>query len=286
MFDQLDEFDIAQQVRMERQAGHLGAFLLVEGKNDEKVLYKFISDETCELVIAGKKRNVVGAIQQLDEDGFLGALGIVDTDFVGAEYESENLLSTGVRDLDVLVFNSQAFDYYLYERADPKKLEDFVRSRGMEIRDIVYESCFPIGCLWIVRHHMQADLKLKDLSFDFVNKETLVVDEEALLTEVFAQSRRDIDQREVRRRFELAKRQNYPKECVCRGHDLATVVGIALKNCIADLNAPYVDVRTRRSEVEFGWRLAFGDRQFFATDLAQSIRDWEDNNQPYLILIN
>jgi 5S rRNA maturation endonuclease (ribonuclease M5) len=67
----LEAWDIAAQVRLERQI-HKGAFLIVEGPNDDKVLSRFSHDQRCSIVIAFGKPNVVGALDLLEEEGFPG----------------------------------------------------------------------------------------------------------------------------------------------------------------------------------------------------------------------
>ncbi|KZB60093.1 DUF4435 domain-containing protein [Thalassospira sp. MCCC 1A02491] len=283
----LEAQDVAQQIRMERSGGATSSFFVLEGRNDQRTLYTFVDDEHCEIVIAGKKENVVGAIQILDEEGIPGVVGLIDTDAVGADYQSENLIDTGVRDMDVIVFLSEAFDRFIFERADPDKLKAFEEKSGKTLRRKVLDACVPIGCLWLVRYHMQVDLKFKGLKYNFVDEDDLSIDESALLNDVLDQSCSGIDRSEVERRYKIIRRQPFSAEDICRGHDLAEVTGIALRKCVADLRCRKTgkpDVRTWRSEVELGWRLSFGSAQFQASPLMGKIQDWEDEHQPYTVL--
>lgn len=75
-----DPFTLAAEIRMERQK-HKGSFLLVEGASDSKRFRKLVSKEQCSMVNCFGKPNVVGAIEQVYDDGFLGCLGLVDADF-------------------------------------------------------------------------------------------------------------------------------------------------------------------------------------------------------------
>ena len=85
---------IANEIRMKRSQ-HLGAFLVVEGRDDRLFCERYI-DDRCGVVVAGGKEGVLEVIRILDDYGFAGALGMVDPDFdliEGARFPSLNIVS-------------------------------------------------------------------------------------------------------------------------------------------------------------------------------------------------
>jgi Protein of unknown function (DUF4435) len=99
----MDEHDIAQEVRLERKL-HKGSFLLVEGTTDIKRFGAFIDDDECSLVNCYGRKNAVEAIKLLYEDGFAGALGVVDADFGRLDdslEEHEGLVYSEAHDFDL-----------------------------------------------------------------------------------------------------------------------------------------------------------------------------------------
>jgi hypothetical protein len=76
----MDEHDIAQEVRFERKV-HKGSFLLLEGSTDIKRFEPLIDGQKCSVVNCYGRKNAIEAIKLLYDDGFPGALGVVDADF-------------------------------------------------------------------------------------------------------------------------------------------------------------------------------------------------------------
>ena len=77
----MDGHDIAQEIRMERQALKNAAFLLLEGDTDLKRFTRYVDEAACSVVNCYGKPNAIEAIELLYEDGFPGALAILDADF-------------------------------------------------------------------------------------------------------------------------------------------------------------------------------------------------------------
>lgn len=277
--------DVAQEIRMERQT-HKGAFLILEGRNDQKTLYKHIDENSCSIVVAGSKAVAIEALEMLDNDGFAGVVCLVDKDFENLVIESENLVETDAHDMDIVVFCSAALDRYLFERADEQKLRDFERRMGRGIRDALFEAAAPVGCLRLLSKNIGLNLNFSNMRFAWVAEHDMSVDEDGMFNEVVwegGQHNRD----ELRNRYEIIKRQNHPRPLLCQGHDLMTILGIALIRCIADvrnINRDMPDARTWRSEVEMGCRLAFGRDEFEGTRVYKALADWEGANRPYRIL--
>lgn len=101
---------IANSVRMKRLK-HAGAFMLVEGEDDKKLLKNFVEKALCVIQIAHGKPNVLGALAILERDSFQGVLAIADADFAHLEGEpphSPNLFWTDTHDLETMLLASPA----------------------------------------------------------------------------------------------------------------------------------------------------------------------------------
>ena len=106
---------IANEIRMKRSHYH-GPFLVVEGRDDRLFLQKFISRDTCNIVVAQNKDTVRYAIRILDDNGFAGALGIVDADFdriQNIQTGYSNVLMYQHHDLETMLLCSPALRHVL-----------------------------------------------------------------------------------------------------------------------------------------------------------------------------
>ena len=124
MISQIDAHYVAAQIRLVRQADKR-TVLVLEGETDAKVFDRFIDKEACDTEIAFGKKNVIEAIDLLEDEGFVGVIGIADADFdrlLGVEHGLENLCLTDCHDLDLTIFASPALERYIAEYADPKLL--------------------------------------------------------------------------------------------------------------------------------------------------------------------
>src|SRR5688572_28484291 len=76
MLEHINQFTVANDVRM-RRATFKGAFLLVEGRSDQKLYVKFTNASQTQVVVCRTKDDVVAAIQTLDVSNFVGVLAII-----------------------------------------------------------------------------------------------------------------------------------------------------------------------------------------------------------------
>ena len=218
----------------------------------------------------------------VEDDGYEGILCIIDSDFQPAGYQSENLIETEYRDMDVIVFGSSALDNYLLERADKAKLLSFESDNNADIRTIIFDKAYPIGCLRTLSSNINLRLHFKDMPFDFIDEDDLSIDKDAFVSAVVNRSRGAQDLDDIKMRHGIIERQKHPPEKICCGHDIMTILGIALVRCIGDVRnkrTDRADSRTWRSEIEMGCRLAFGRDEFERTALQVSIINWEQQSE-------
>lgn len=104
----LDEFDIAQEVRLARQV-HKGCILLLEGQTDLDRFDAFIDPSASHSMNCYGKSNAVGAIELLSDEGFPGVVAVVDADFdriASSPVIHENIIYSASHDLDLDWFNT------------------------------------------------------------------------------------------------------------------------------------------------------------------------------------
>jgi hypothetical protein len=275
---------IANRVRMKRLK-HAGAFLLVEGEDDKKLFKNFVDTASCIIQIAYGKPNVLGALAILEQNGFRGVLAIADADFARLEGQpphSPNLVWTDTHDLETMLLASPALDRLLSERGDEDKLADFMRSAGSDVRAMLLKLGTSVGYLRWLSQREAMSLFFDDLPFDeFLNEKTLALNEGALLRVLQSRSRKGVlIEADIRAKIALLKSVEHDPWQVCCGHDLVSVVSIALLRVFgANKEA---DVKPGRLEESL--RLAFTAADFKGTRLWTAIRAWEDQNPPFLVL--
>jgi len=276
----MDGPTLAAEVRMERQK-HKGSFLLVEGASDIKRFERLVDEAACSFVNCFGKDNVVEAIEQLYEDGFPGALGMVDADFdrlLQNHNEHEGIVASGHHDFDLDTVSSTCFERYIREVGDDAKIAEIggVRALFAEIISAIR----PLGALKYanVKHELGYCLKRVDMSKFFDGKK---IDVESMISEV------------SQGRFNNNKSKSSLADYVVRyaesgldplqltsGHDFCEALGLALRNIAGKRLAP----QTWRSEIEMHFRLAFDAEHFAETAPAGNVKKWERDNSPYQIL--
>ena len=120
----MDEYDIAQEVRLERKV-HKGSFLLLEGDTDIKRFSPFVDDDACSFVNCYGRRKAVEAIKILYDEGFVGAVAVIGADFDRVTEKllvHEGLIYSASHDLDLDWATPAVVDKYLSEVGDVAKL--------------------------------------------------------------------------------------------------------------------------------------------------------------------
>ena len=155
--------ELANEIRMTRSL-FADSFLIVEGRDDKLFMDGYISPENCRIVVAIGKQNVCDAIGILDDDGFDGALGMVDADFdrvEGIPDRSRNLVMPECHDLVTMLVRSPALARVLREFGSQDKLDSF----GKSVLDALIEIALPIGYLRL--HSLRDDLNLRFRGLDY-----------------------------------------------------------------------------------------------------------------------
>lgn len=129
---------------------HNGGFLLVEGEDDSLFWSSRTLRNSCQIIIAGGKSNVVDAAIKLDQCGDNKVLGYVDCDFdraKGIPTASPRLTRTDTHDLETMMMSCLALDKVLVEIADLEKISIFESSTKTSIFHAIVNKAIPFGRL-------------------------------------------------------------------------------------------------------------------------------------------
>lgn len=277
----LDEFDIAQEVRMERRT-HKGSFLLLEGVTDIKRFSSFTDNSACSSVNSYGRNNAVGALKILHKEGFGGVLAIVDADFdklLSALPSHDAIIYSETHDLDLDWALPTVVHKYLNEVGDPAKCGSFGSAES--IISAIIEGLRPVSIARLLNRKGIIKYKLRDVNFtrcfDGMNVEvSAFVDEVCRMRGLEANENTQIREAinnamttEIHDPFQLTN-----------GHDFNCALGVALRNELGSRR----EVHTWGSEIEAGLRLVYSKEEFRVSRIFLDIKSWEGMNSPYRIL--
>ncbi|MBB5054420.1 hypothetical protein HNQ36_004422 [Afipia massiliensis] len=274
----IDAYDIAQQVRQERQV-HKGSFLLLEGLTDIRRFEKFVDKDKNQTINCFGRENLIGAIELLYDEAFPGALGLADADFDRVNNslkEHEGIIYSDSHDFDMDCAATTCLQAYLNETGDVEKCEAIGTTEV--IRQMIAERVKPLSVLRLVNVTQQFRYNLQWLDHDkFIIGNQL--DQDVLINEVsqgaFAQNKPVLTM--------LVSQHSaidYDLAQITCGHDFYACLGLALRQQLGARKIP----QSWRREVEMHFRLAFNDVHFAETNLLKRILEWERENKPYIIL--
>ena len=251
-----------------------GSFLVVEGVTDGRLYGKFIDKERCEIVVAHSKDNVKGAVNTVfRRRSEKRTIGIVDGDIDHIKQIEEKgpLFSTDRRDSETVMIESEALDHILTEYGDRDKIDAFVNRYG-DIRDALTGSCYHLGLLMYVSEVKDYGLYFKEPDFpSFVNKKSLIADKNAMIESIVANSPNSrAGKKEITEKLEKAIKEDLDPWDVCRGHDMLSVLALALRETFGSYNCRYI----KPGEVAGALRLAYDKEAFRLTGLFANTSEW------------
>jgi hypothetical protein len=282
MLSDVDGYFIAAQIRLARQI-HKGTILIVEGETDASVLDRFIDRASCEIEVSQGKANALEALDLLEDEGFAGVVAIVDADFdrlTGKTHQLENLCVTDLHDLDLMIFCSRALEHFVRHHAVKTLFSREFNSDFGRLRERIILDSLPLACCRLASHTRNLKLHFKSLRHqEFLDLTSLKIDSEQLVAKLIARSRTACSEADLNTYMLREAQANHDPYQLANGHDVAAVLGLALRHLLADKKDP----QTYASEVESGLRLAFDWEAMILTKLYDCLRSWEVNNQPFKI---
>lgn len=275
---------IANRIRLLRtQSQYTGSFLIAEGDTDARVWKNLVDSTKCRVENAHNKNNAVAVLNILEQGKFDGVLAIVDADFdilEGSVPLSPNLLFTDTHDLETMLLKSPALEKVLSEHGSEAKINNFAK----DIRQTLLQSAKIIGYLRWASLKFNYCLKFEGLKFKkFVDDRTLILDESKLIKIVKDNSEKaGLDEQEIRANMDSLKTDTQDMWHVCCGHDMISILLIALCKALGSFNSQKADPKVLESYL----RVAYESAHFRETKLYIAIQTWEQTNKPFEVLSN
>ena len=281
----LTPHDIANTIQMARLTDPR-SFLIVEGNTDVRFYKKLVDSEECEIIPAITKINALRTREILLKNNVERIIVIIDADFSEIEGTRKpaslnfDLLLTDTHDLETMILQSEALEAIITEYCDRNNLAKVCD----DVRKFLLERGKIIGYLRWVNHKDRVLLKFGGLNFDkFVNKKTLKIDENRLISEILNNTRSpNISHRDLKIRLKKIMNKNHNLWHVCNGHDLINILLIGFKKKFGLYNVKDLDSNTLSGLL----RVAYHPSFFCKTRLYGFIREWERLNVSFKVLID
>lgn len=275
----MDEYDIAQEIRFER-AVHKGSFLLVEGDTDVKRFGVYIDERACSIVNCYGKANALGATKILYDEGILGALALIDADFdrlVGGVEAHEGIIYSETHDFDLDWVRAHTVQKYLAEVGDAERIS--FHGGASEIIGKILIGLKPVSVARFLQRSGRIRYKLSnvDISSCF---EAFSVSVERYVDLIIQTNGGRVERGPLISQINAISRGDFDLQQITNGHDFHCALGASLRN---ELGARR-DVHTWGSEVEIHLRLCFSDKDFVSSYVYGQIRSWQNENLPFQIL--
>ena len=263
-----------------KRSQHSGAFLVVEGRDDRLFCERYI-DDRCGVVVAQSKESVLEVVRILDDDGFVGALGIVDPDFdliEGRRFSSRNIVTCDAHDLETALVCSPAFDRLLLEYGSQEKIQ----ALSVGARELVLSVAAHVGYLRWLSMREGLNLRFQGLKLsNCINRSSLEMDVLKLCRSVVNLTRNsELEEVDLANSVRNLRDGRHDMCHVCCGDDVLDVLAIGLRKALGTNKEQDVDVeRLKRS-----LRLAFEAADLRGSALGVAIGQWERRNQGYCVL--
>lgn len=273
MREYLGPKDIANNISM-LKTSFKGTIVVVEGITDRRLYGKFFDDENVEVVIAHSKDNVRSAVNEVyNSRGCKEIIGIIDADldYVFNKKRNPPIFLTDTRDNETLMLKSTALDDVIYEYGDKEAVNRFTDAYG-SIRDVVLDSCFPLGLLMYVSSKEGLGLCFRDLDYElFIDKRTLRCDIRKMIDEVRNNTCAPTkDAKSIRMSLEKELREERDPWSICRGHDVMSVMAMGLRNIFGAYNSRCM----RGGGLSGAFRLAYDKEDMVKTKLYRDTDAW------------
>jgi len=259
--------------------------MLVEGDIDARFLRRFINQNTCFIQNCQNRDNVIKATCALASDNFDGVCGLVDRDFgdmLGENIGNANIIVTIENDLEMILFESEAFDRFIAEYGNPEKISATEAAQRMSLRDYVVYSASVIGSLRCLSRAHGWNLCFEDFKIKYVARHQIVVDVDAQIEHLRGRSNNSTMPKLSDVKQLLAKiSEDFPDLLMrSQGHDLCEVIARGIHNVFG---RAHVEIGRSGVAVEEVLRAAFSLENFQSSTLFHQLKDWERKSGGYKV---
>ena len=269
--------DVVSEILMCRTAFH-GSFLVLEGDRDSKFFSRRVAKDHSQIVIAGGKTTVCGAVLRAYHIGQAGILGAIDDDYdsiCGLPIGSAHIVRTDARDIESLLLRSPALELVIRELGAHAKIAAFEIAEGVTVREALVRRGLIFGKLRLLDKQNGWKFQFDDLSpWRFADEHNWTIDESAVIAYVSTQ----LKLAPTALTTFLAAISIPDPFVILHGRDTANILAMGLRRKLGNHQHPVERVCQML-------RLAFDDAMAAACSLFQQIRSWEAANAPYRVLI-
>lgn len=286
----IDGLRIANSVMMLRRQ-HTGSVVLVEGDSDARFYHKhFVKD--CRIIPAINKKNVLQAIAELGNRKVKGVLGVVDCDYLYLENRLSNhpnIVYTDFHDLETLLILSPSLENFLRELTPGDKLH-LIDDVSKKVREVLFSLGLEIGYLRWASFRENLGLNFKDLPYSQIaDPVRIVVDAIRLIRTTSINIRPPVNIADIEHKMVELKKRKADYKHVCQGHDLVylleLVIPVVFENVFGKNFANTIRPKCKSFIFDDGLRLGYENTFFVSTKLYVAIKDWENKNSSFKILV-
>lgn len=216
--------------------------IAVEGASDVFFLSQFCFFSKTHFEIMYGYENVLELLKEANTENNYFLIGIVDRDFHEISHETghdfgsiDNIVYTDFHDLEVGLFESEAFDKYLSIMASREKIKEYGN-----IRDFIYSSAVQVGAtrLLSINRHLNLYFEGMDYKKILVSKNQKCVLEK-LIKYIFHRTSSErkeavkLIEKEAVKEVESILNAGHDQRILCNGHDILNLVGFYMRSCFA-----------------------------------------------------
>jgi len=268
--------EIATEISMIRTTW-AGPIMLVESDCDCRIYEKVLEEQDWRLIPSGGWEAVLASLDHVSERGIQGVVGVVDRDYrvaVGRLQERANLFCTDKHDLEMMMYESEAFEAVIRECGSLSKLSSW--PNGIPgIRKYLFQQARPIAYVRLINEVNSCGYCFEKMNYDhFVERADV-----SLAIEKFIQYLHDRWPQNVA--VSIKDYENgqiiavtysiHEDEMVCCGHDISEILSIGLRSVWGTSPARAVSV----DALERMLRLAYSREHFSRTALCNKIKVWQ-----------
>ncbi|MGI5991971.1 MAG: DUF4435 domain-containing protein [Methanosarcina sp.] len=272
---------IANEICMNKRY-HKGAIVLVEGSTDKILFNKFVDTKCCYIKDATGKQKVIKAIPMIKErKPTLKVFGIVDSDFYRLDGQNlnSNILTTDTHDIETMMIKTKALEYFMDEFANEEKLKVFFKKNSKNLRETLLEGSVWIGyLLWVSQKGFP--LSFNELDFKkFVDNKNLKFNLDNFIFEILGKNGNcQYDAQALKAKLSEAFDVTHDKWQVCRGHDMIKILILGLQYIFGICDCKKLSEQELHDIIESKLIEAYDSSDFVKTELYDSIRRWETEN--------
>jgi len=279
LINEIDSDFIANSIRMVNIEGY---YILLEGETDELVYSKFFNSKKASFEICHGKENLLSAIKILNESNCTqNYIGIIDKDLdhlSKSHSVEDNILETDFHDLEIMCFNSNAFQSFSLEYFSKTKIERYDNLDN--IKECIQNLALKISKLRLLNFHNEYNLKFKP---NLKNKETKELDYSKFICkkdfkflgyDIFLEAISKYYNQGLPKNKDVIKKEiegldinNFNILNLIHGHDLTSIITLSLKSAIGKSSLS----NSKRDDVERAIRLAYSYEDFKKSILYKKI---------------